>query len=233
VSVALQLSAHVAPITISRVAPALARGTVGEDAAGMKARPFGLLLLAFVSAGAGCGGGSTPTAPSAATASVFSVTVTGSGPLTSAGQSNQLTATAAFSAGTTQNVTNAATWLSSSPGVATVSSAGLVTAVATGTTTITATYQSHSGSVSALVTTDPVNSITVTGTATVAGGGQTSQLIATASLGMGATQNVASVAAWQSSNPGVVTVSSAGLVTGVAAGTTTITATYLPVCDRQ
>src|SRR5262249_22152646 len=51
-----------------------------------------------------------------------------------------------FSDNTTQVVTSQAAWQSSSPAVATVSSAGLVTAVSAGVADITATYQNVSGS---------------------------------------------------------------------------------------
>jgi Big-like domain-containing protein len=60
------------------------------------------------------------------------------------GQTVQLSATAAFPTGPYQTVTALATWQSSNPSVATVSG-GLVTAVAAGTVTITATYQGKAG----------------------------------------------------------------------------------------
>jgi hypothetical protein len=86
----------------------------------------------------------TPATPSAP-ASVTAVAISGTASLTINGQANQLTATATLSDGTTQNVTSSATWQSSNATVATVSSTGLVTAVAAGTTTITATSQGRSG----------------------------------------------------------------------------------------
>ena len=57
----------------------------------------------------------------------------------------QLQGIAIFADGGTQNVTAAATWLSSAPSVATVSSGGLVTAIGSGTATITVTYLGISG----------------------------------------------------------------------------------------
>lgn len=86
---------------------------------------------------------SVTTSPSSAT--VSSVAVSGGTILSSVGQTVQLIATATFSDGTTQNVTTTSTWQSSNSGAATVSSGGLVTAVATGTVTITATYQGKAG----------------------------------------------------------------------------------------
>ncbi len=62
----------------------------------------------------------------------------------SIGQTVQLTATATFSDGATQNVSATATWQALSVG-ATVTSGGLVTAVTSGAVTIMATYQGKSG----------------------------------------------------------------------------------------
>jgi hypothetical protein len=87
-------------------------------------------------------GPTSPTAPSSAT--VSSVAVNGSTDFTSIGQTVQLTATATFSDGATQNVSATATWQALSVG-ATVTSGGLVTAVTSGIVTITATYQGKSG----------------------------------------------------------------------------------------
>ena len=70
-----------------------------------------------------------------------------------------------------------------------------------------------------------INSLTITGTAPVIGA--TSQYSATAVLATSPdVQNVTSLATWQSANTTVATVSKSGVVTGVAAGTTTVTATY-------
>lgn len=57
----------------------------------------------------------------------------------------QLQGIAVFADGGTQNITAIASWMSDTPGVATVSSTGLVTAVAPGSATITATYLGISG----------------------------------------------------------------------------------------
>ena len=68
-------------------------------------------------------------------------------------------------------------------------------------------------------------SVTVSGTASVtaaSGSGNTSKLTATTNWG----EDVSSKATWVSSAPAKATVSSTGLVTGVAAGTTNITASF-------
>ena len=68
---------------------------------------------------------------------------TGATILTSKGQTAQFHAVGSFQQGshppTTQSITSTVTWSSSTPSVATIDNTGLATAVASGTTTITAT----------------------------------------------------------------------------------------------
>jgi hypothetical protein len=68
----------------------------------------------------------------------------------------QATAVAAFSDGSSREVTIDAQWTSSNPSVATVSSGGRVTPVAVGSTEIRATYQGVSGGASLTVAQPPV-----------------------------------------------------------------------------
>jgi hypothetical protein len=70
------------------------------------------------------------------------------------GRTFQLTATARFSNGG-EDVTNAATWESSNPDVAPISSGGLLTGLAEGLTVVTATYQGKSGALPVLVSRGP------------------------------------------------------------------------------
>ena len=76
---------------------------------------------------------------------VSSVSVTGSNTTTVPGQTVQLTATANMSDNTTR-AASTATWTSSNNAVATVSTTGLVTAVAVGDANISAQFQSVTGS---------------------------------------------------------------------------------------
>ena len=75
-----------------------------------------------------------------------------------------------------------------------------------------------------------VTQVAVAGTAPNVG--LTAQFAATATLSSGSTQNVTSLATWQSSNTAVATVNSAGVVTGVSPGDVDITATYQSVAGR-
>jgi len=76
------------------------------------------------------------TGPSTAVSSVVVI-----GPSLEVGATGQFQATATLADGTKQDVTTASTWTSSNTAVATVTSAGVVTALSVGSTTITATYE--------------------------------------------------------------------------------------------
>jgi uncharacterized protein YjdB len=114
-------------------------------------------------------------------------------------------------------------WSSDQPGVAAVTSAGLVTAMAAGTAVITATSEGQSGTATVTVTGATLQTLAVTpDTATIAPLGSV-QLTAVVRDGTGAVINNAPVA-WSSSNPLVAGVNNNGLVSGLLPGTTVITA---------
>lgn len=80
--------------------------------------------------------------------------------------------------------------------------------------------------------TPTISSVQVRATGDASGqleAGQTRQLAATATLSTGTTSDVTQQATWQSSAPGVASVSPTGLVTAVAEGTVDISATYQSV----
>jgi len=116
------------------------------------------------------------------------------------------------------------TWTSNQPAAATVNTAGLVTAVAVGAATITATSEGVSGPATLTVTTVPVASVTVTPASGSVPVGATMQLSATTKDSAGNVLTGRTIT-WGTSNAGVATVSAAGLVSGVAPGSATITAT--------
>lgn len=157
------------------------------------------------------------------TAAVASVSVQPSTPSVIAGTSTQLTAVVRDIFG---NVTanRAVTWSSSNTAIATVSQAGLVTGVAAGSATITATSEGQSGTAIVTVTQAPVSTVTITPPGASITAGKTSQLTATLKDANGNTLTGRTIT-WSSSATNIATVSSSGLVTGVAVGTATITAT--------
>ena len=114
-------------------------------------------------------------------------------------------------------------WESSDVAVATVDASGLVTGVAVGAATITATAGSTSGS--AVVTVmQSVASVQVSPSAQTIGLGSTLQLTAEGFDENGEAVEGAEFS-WESSDAAIATVDGSGLVTGVAEGAATITAT--------
>ena len=154
---------------------------------------------------------------------VASVTVSPATANVFAGATTQLSATLKDAAG---NVLTgrAVAWTSSNTAIATVSAAGLVTGVAAGSATITATSEGKSGTASVTVAIVPVASVTVSPATAVVLVGATVQLTTTLKDAAGNVLSGRSVT-WASGTPAVATVSSTGLVTGVAASAATITAT--------
>src|SRR5207249_4539476 len=154
---------------------------------------------------------------------VASVTVSPTAPNMYAGGTVQLTATLKDASG---NVLSgrALTWTTGNGAVGTVSASGLVTGVAVGAVTITATSEGQAGTAAVTVSTVPVASVVVNpATATVVVGA-TTQLSAVTKDAAGSVLS-GRVISWTSSNTAIATVSAAGLVMGVAAGSATITAT--------
>jgi outer membrane protein assembly factor BamB len=79
-------------------------------------------------------------------ATLLSIAVTPNNPTVTVGKTKQLTATGSYSNGSTQDLTAQATWQSSDPAKATVSDTGLVAGQNYGSTTVSATLGSISGS---------------------------------------------------------------------------------------
>jgi len=110
------------------------------------------IALALAAGAAGCSGDSTstPTTPTPpvttpATPAVTSVAVSGPAMFTAAGSTAQFTAVATLSNGTTEDRSASAVWTSQNTSVATVTSAGVVTALGDGDTGIVASIGAVQG----------------------------------------------------------------------------------------
>ena len=195
-----------------------------SDVAGATVDESGLVTgvaegVATITASAGEASGS---AVVTVTQSVASVVVSPStAELTALGETVQLTAEAFDENG--HAVEGAAfSWESSDVAVATVDESGLVTGVAEGMATITASAGEVSGS--AVVTVmQPVASVEVSPFAETIGLGSTLQLMAEGFDENGEVVESAQFS-WESSDVAIATVDESGLVTGVAEGMATITA---------
>jgi uncharacterized protein YjdB len=115
------------------------------------------------------------------------------------------------------------TWSSSSTAIASVSTTGLITAIAAGGTVVTAASEGRTAVVAVTVSTVPIATIAVTPATDTVVMTQTLQLTAVAKDAQGGTLTGRTMA-WITSDAARATVSSTGLVTGVSPGTVTITA---------
>ncbi len=141
------------------------------------------------------------------------------------GTTQQFAATGTYSDGSTQDISSAVTWSSSSPSVSTINGLGLGTSVGVGLTSILAAYQGQVAPAAMLSVTAPMlESISVTPTSSTIHEGGTQQLSATGTFSDGSTQDLTSSVTWSSSNTGAATVSTSGLASGVGQGSTTVQA---------
>ena len=175
------------------------------------------LLALAVMVGSSCSE-QAPTTPVVAT-----VEITATAPTVRLGNTLPLSARLRDAGGGTID-SRAIAWSSGTPSVATVSSTGVVSALAMGTTRIAASAFGRSGTITITVLPREVATVQV--------------LPAAVSLRVGVTATIQArtfdadgdlltgrAIAWSSSNPAIVTVSAAGVLSAVAAGTATVTAT--------
>jgi trimeric autotransporter adhesin len=164
-------------------------------------------------------------------ANLISISVSPNPSTIAVGTTQPFTAVGTFDDGSTQLLTSV-TWTSSQPGVATVDTAiGVAAAVGAGTSSVTATSGSVSGSAQLTVTAATLISLTVTPVNAATAPGTTKQFTATGTFSDSSTQDVTASALWSSSNPGAATIGNVGLASGLLNGTTTITAAIGSVSD--
>ena len=159
-----------------------------------------------------------------------SIAVTPASPSIVAGNTQQFTATGTYNDNSTKNITASVTWKSSNTAFATIGGAtGLATGVAAGTTQIAATQGSvvsPNDPLTVTAATVTLKSIAVNPVSPSVGIGNTVQFTATGTYSDNSTKNITSGVTWASSNTLFATIAiSSGLATGVAVGTTEITAT--------
>ena len=151
--------------------------------------------------------------------------MTPASPSIAVGTTQQFTATGLFSDNSTENITNQVTWASATPSVATISTTGLATALATGTSSITASLSGITGS-TMLTVTPPLSlqSITVTPANPSIAVGTTEQFTAIGTFSDNSTEILTSQVTWASATPSVATISSHGSGHGLEMGSSSITA---------
>ncbi len=184
-----------------------------------------VLLLASVAGCGGGGGNGGSTLP--VVVPVTSVTLQASSGSMIVGASQQLVAAARDANGAALSGRVIA-WTTSNSAVASLSGTSgaslTVNALAVGTATIGVTSEGKSASVELAVSPVPVGSVVVTPASAVVAVGSTRQLTAT-TLDPNGVAMTGRTVTWTTSAEAVAVVSATGLVTGVAAGSASITAT--------
>lgn len=115
------------------------------------------------------------------------------------------------------------TWSSANTAIATVTAQGVVTAVAPGATTVTATSEGRTAQAAVTITPEPVATVSVAPTLDTLAVGGAQLFVATLRDVDGATLTARPIA-WSVNNVSVATVSSTGTVTALAPGTVTVSA---------
>jgi uncharacterized protein YjdB/alpha-tubulin suppressor-like RCC1 family protein len=155
-------------------------------------------------------------------APVTEVAIASGGTHLGVGASLQLVATPLGAQG--QPLQRLVTWASSDSAVATVSSSGLVLGMSPGNVTITATSEGISAGNDLVVEYEAVASVILDPSSVAVGAGLAVQLSATV-IGTSGDTLINRAITWSSLSPGVASVDSNGLVTGIVAGSATIDAT--------
>jgi hypothetical protein len=170
-----------------------------------------------------CSDSSGPSDPVGTPRPVATVAVTPTARSVVVGRTATLVATAKDADG---NVITgrAVQWATSNASIATVSAAGVVTGVAEGTTTVSATVEGKAGQADVTVSPVPVASVRLTPRTVLLDPGATRQLTA-AALDAGGNVLEGRTVEWATNAPSVATVSTTGLVQAVAPGYAEINAT--------
>lgn len=164
------------------------------------------------------------------TPALVSIAVTPATPSIAANTDVQFFATGTYSDNSTQNLTSQVTWSSSSTAIANISTTaptkGLATGVSAGTTTISASLGSVTGTTQLTVTSATVTQITVSAASPSLTLGLSQQYTASGSFSDGTTQDITNVVQWHSSNSNIASITVSGFATGRTLGTVTISATF-------
>lgn len=158
-------------------------------------------------------------------ASLVSISVTPSSTTIPLATSQQFVANGSFDDGTAQEISATASWQSSSPNLARVSSVGVVTGAGVGRTTISASSGAVTGSTLATVDASSVAAVHVIPVTKIANG-TSHQMHAVAVFKDGSSLEVTHTPGitWSSTNASVATVTDNGLALAVGPGTATISA---------
>lgn len=159
-------------------------------------------------------------------AALTQITVTAPKPSLPLDETEQLTATGTYTDGTTQNVTSLVTWQTGTTNIASVNAQGSLKGLSTGVAQISAADQGITGTAAVTVGSAALVSIAVSGAQSSLPLGEDEPLTAIATFSNGTTQNITTVATWQSNPATIAAITPQGNVSALAKGTAQISAAY-------
>ncbi|HKW25526.1 MAG TPA: Ig-like domain-containing protein [Terriglobales bacterium] len=182
------------------------------------------LSLALAACGSG-GSSSINNLPPPVTPSLTSLQLNPGSASVAPGAVQQFTAMGKYSDGSSKDLTASAQWKTSDSNVASVAG-GKVTAVGAGTVMVSATSGKFSASATLQVTSAATNlaSIAVAPAASSLPVNTSQQFTATGTYKDGSSRDLTTLVNWASSATATATINASGLATGMAAGSTTISA---------
>ena len=188
-------------------------------------------IAAGVSAGSSSisatfGGKSAAAQLTVSPATLTAIALTPLAPSIAIGATQQFTVSGSFSDGATRDITAVSAFASANPATASIAAGGLALGKVAGTTQITATAGTLSASTVLTVTPATLLAIAVTPQNPTVQIAATRQLAVLATYSDGTTADVTASSAFLAATPASASIASNGLVTGVAFGTSVMTASF-------
>lgn len=179
-----------------------------------------IFALAMLSGcGGGGGGGITPSA-----GTLNSIAITPPSLTVTNGKTEILSAIGTYSDGSTADITSQVTWIVDAPEIATVSGDGVITGIAVGNATITASFKAITSQSAIISVTDAtLSGIAITPADVSLAIGPNTYLSAIGTYSDGSSFDISSQVTWTSASPTTATVGlHTGTVTGVTVGSTSV-----------
>lgn len=142
------------------------------------------------------------------------------------GLTTNFSAIGTYSDGTTTDITNQATWLSSNPSIATINStSGIATGANVGSTTVFASFNGITSTIANLTVNNAVlTGLSISPISTSIPKGLPATFTATGSYSDGSTGNVSGSVNWASSDTNIAVMNASGIASTLSQGTSNITA---------
>ncbi len=186
-----------------------------------------LSLLIFTGIVA-CSNGGGSNSNDVESVSLTSITINADTSQIAKNTSTNLIATGVFSDGTTKNLTNQVSWISSNPSILQVSESGVASGLVAGNVNVTANYNGLSSSSLQISVTDAtLKQIVVNAEQSSIAKGTATQLTATGVFSDDTMQNLTGQVAWSSSDIDVADVTSEGVLVASDTGGVDVTASLL------